>query len=50
MAIHEGEMYRCEKCGAEIQVTRACSCPPDPATHCLRCCGQEMKQVQSSPR
>jgi hypothetical protein len=47
MAMQVGETYRCEKCGAEVQVTKPCPCPPQPGMHSFKCCGQEMKQVQA---
>jgi hypothetical protein len=45
MAMQVGETYRCEKCGAEVRVTKPCPCPPEPGMHSFKCCGQEMKQV-----
>jgi hypothetical protein len=48
MAMHAGESYRCEACGAEIQVTKACPCPPDPGKHSFKCCGVEMKKTPAA--
>jgi hypothetical protein len=41
MAMQVGETYRCEKCGAEVRVTKPCPCPPEPGMHSFKCCGQE---------
>ncbi|MDZ4657769.1 MAG: hypothetical protein SH868_09360 [Bythopirellula sp.] len=40
-----GDMFRCEKCDFEVQVTKECDC--DPPCHELKCCGQLMKNVTS---
>jgi hypothetical protein len=40
-----GDMYKCEKCGLELQVTKACTCEPGQSGSCevpLRCCEQDM--------
>jgi hypothetical protein len=40
-----GDMFRCEKCGFEVQVITECSCGP-PCVD-LKCCNQSMKNVTS---
>jgi hypothetical protein len=40
-----GDMFRCEKCGFEVQVLTECGC--DPPDVDLNCCGQSMKNVTS---
>ena len=37
----QGETYRCEQCGMELEITQDCACS-DPAMVHLECCGQEM--------
>lgn len=37
----KGEVYRCEKCGMEIQVTADCKCQDGNHVH-FECCDQEM--------
>ena len=41
---HEGETYRCESCGMEMQVTADCGCE-DPETVHLECCGHALTRV-----
>jgi DNA-directed RNA polymerase subunit RPC12/RpoP len=38
----EGKTYVCEKCGAEVEVTK--KTVPDPNCPTLTCCGKEMKE------
>lgn len=41
-----GERLHCDACGAEIQFTKACTCPSSEAKrHSDVCCGQEMRPV-----
>lgn len=40
-----GDMFRCEKCGFELQVTQECNC--EKPCHDLKCCGHSMKNVTS---
>lgn len=40
-----GDMYRCEKCEFEVQVTKECECEKSCVE--LKCCGQDMKNVTS---
>jgi len=37
----QGDKFRCEACGMEIEVTVACSCKEDEHVH-FHCCGKEM--------
>ncbi len=44
-----GEMYRCKKCGFEVQVTKGCNCK-DSSTE-MKCCGQSLvKDEAASPQ
>jgi hypothetical protein len=41
----EGDVYKCETCGLELEVTRACSCTAGAEVSCtvpLQCCGKDM--------
>ena len=41
----KGDIYRCEKCGLELKVTRTCSCTSGEEASCaspLQCCGKDM--------
>jgi hypothetical protein len=40
----EGDRFRCQTCGMEIEVTTACRCS-DPNHVEFQCCGQEMAKV-----
>lgn len=40
-----GDMFRCEKCGVEVQVLTECNSEP-PCVD-LRCCNQPMKNITS---
>jgi G:T-mismatch repair DNA endonuclease (very short patch repair protein) len=40
-----GDMFRCEKCGFEVQVVTECKCQDSCVD--LNCCGQVMKNVTS---
>ena len=40
----QGEQYRCDRCGMEIQVTADCRCQDDAHMH-FQCCGQELNKV-----
>jgi len=37
----KGEVFRCTKCGMELQITQDCQCKGDAHVH-FECCGQEM--------
>ncbi|MCK6528379.1 hypothetical protein L6R50_12775 [Myxococcota bacterium] len=49
MQTQKGERYACEHCGAEIEIVKACECPPVPGKHSHLCCGEEMKKVREAP-
>ena len=41
----EGDLFVCQSCGLELQVTKACSCIVGEQTSCtvpLQCCGKDM--------
>ena len=41
----EGDLYKCDSCGLELQVTSACSCGSESEDACsvpLQCCGKDM--------
>ncbi|WP_145057612.1 hypothetical protein [Adhaeretor mobilis] len=38
-----GDMYRCEKCDLELQITKPCEC--DAECMDLQCCGEKLKKV-----
>ena len=41
----EGDIYVCNTCGLELQVTRICSCAAGEEVSCtvpLQCCGKDM--------
>jgi len=41
-----GDVLHCEKCGAEVTVTKACTCDD-----CgIVCCGQPMTQMKETPK
>lgn len=40
-----GDMFRCDKCGFEVQVITECKCD-EPCVD-LNCCGQDMRNVTS---
>ena len=41
-----GNVLRCEKCGAEVTVTKGCDCDD-----CgIVCCGQPMAQTKEKPK
>jgi hypothetical protein len=40
----QGDHFRCEKCGMEIEVTTACRCS-DPNHVQFQCCGQAMAKT-----
>ncbi len=42
-----GDIYRCEKCQLELQVTKGCDCKA--CTARLECCGQPMAKVPRLP-
>ncbi|MGJ3507724.1 hypothetical protein [Enemella sp. A6] len=47
MSRTEGERFACEKCGSELEYTKACPCgTEDGGRHEEICCGQQMKKVQ----
>lgn len=44
MANKTGDSYHCENCGAEVVVTKSCSC-----NECsITCCGKPMKAKQEA--
>lgn len=41
----KGDIFKCKKCGLELQVVRTCSCSAGEEISCtvpLQCCGQDM--------
>jgi hypothetical protein len=41
----QGDVFLCESCGLELQVTKTCSCSAGEEGACsvpLQCCGKEM--------
>ena len=41
----EGDIYKCETCGLELQVTKTCACSAGEEISCsvpLQCCGKDM--------
>jgi len=40
----KGDMYRCEECGMEMEITVDCHCSDRDAVR-LECCGQDMARV-----
>ncbi len=41
----QGDLYICDACGLELQVTKACSCGSEEEGACsipLQCCGKDM--------
>lgn len=43
-----GDLYRCEACGLELTVAKACACKPESPDACtvpLMCCGKEMTKA-----
>ena len=45
----EGDVYKCESCNLELQVTKTCACGSE-AGACsvsLRCCGKDIKKNRS---
>ena len=39
----KGDVYRCEQCGMEFEVTADCGCD-DPTMVSFQCCGREMSR------
>lgn len=39
-----GDVFRCEKCGMELRITKECGCK-DPGHVHLECCGQSLSKV-----
>lgn len=39
----KGDLFRCEKCGMEVEIKKPCGCEPS-HVH-LECCGQELKKA-----
>jgi hypothetical protein len=37
----KGDIFRCDKCGMEIQVTQDCKCKGPEHVH-FQCCGQDL--------
>ena len=45
--MNKGDIFKCEKCGLELQVVRTCSCTAGEEVSCmvpLQCCGQDMEK------
>jgi len=42
-SLSAGDMLRCEKCGLELHVTRACACEAGCAR--VECCDETIKKV-----
>lgn len=42
-----GDVYRCNECELEIQVTK--SCPGDDCTTNFQCCGQPLEKISAPP-
>jgi hypothetical protein len=40
----QGERFRCQQCGMEIQITADCKCQGPEHVH-FQCCGQELRKV-----
>ncbi len=40
----QGDKFRCEACGMEIEVTQECGCDEQEHVH-FHCCGREMVKV-----
>jgi hypothetical protein len=41
-----GERLRCDECGAELLLVKACPCPErEPKAHSGLCCGKEMRRI-----
>ncbi|MFO7556587.1 MAG: hypothetical protein R6W88_15410 [Desulfobacterales bacterium] len=42
-----GDIYKCESCGLDLQVTQTCSCGSEGEDACsapLQCCGKDMEK------
>ena len=47
--MEEGDIFVCETCGLELQVTKACACTAGEEVSCtvpLQCCGKDMVKKQ----
>jgi hypothetical protein len=45
--MQEGDLFVCDACGLELQVTKACSCIAGEEVSCtvpLQCCGKDMEK------
>ncbi|RZB33307.1 MAG: hypothetical protein SRB2_04075 [Desulfobacteraceae bacterium Eth-SRB2] len=43
----KGDIYKCDTCGLELQVTKTCSCGSGGEDACsvpLQCCGKDMNK------
>ncbi|HEV3136459.1 MAG TPA: hypothetical protein VGZ26_01120 [Pirellulales bacterium] len=40
----KGDIFRCEECGMELEITADCGCADADAVH-FQCCGQEMMRL-----
>ncbi len=40
----EGDHFRCQKCGMEMEITAACNCKDPDHVH-FQCCGRDMEKV-----
>jgi len=40
----QGDQFRCQKCGMELEITSDCKCQEPDHVH-LQCCGQEMDKL-----
>jgi hypothetical protein len=39
----QGEHFRCQRCGMELEITNGCKCMDPGGVH-FQCCGQEMNK------
>jgi hypothetical protein len=40
----QGDQYRCQACGMELEITADCKCKDSEHVH-FQCCGQEMAKI-----
>ncbi len=41
-----GDKFRCEKCGFEVAIIKACHC--DPPCVEMKCCGKPLQKVEAA--